>query len=156
MFARPARIGCVRLSAPCRCKKLYLRVVDPQQVTLLCSAKEESPEERPPPSRRRAKTARYPALLGQAAREPNSPSENITRFGLKHRLAKPRGLPCGAQLALGGPTATTANSERFCCDGFAVRVPVWRASSTARVWAKARRGADRSPLPIYSTGMCCR
>src|SRR3990172_6548484 len=55
--------------------EINLWVVDPRQVPFLCTAKEKEPKERPPPSRRRATSARCPALLRKIECETNSPAD---------------------------------------------------------------------------------
>ena len=127
--------------------EMYLWVVDPRQVAFLCSCKEKLPKESTPPSLRRSRIARerFPALLGQAAREPNSPAAKDSPLGLEHRLAKPRVLSCGARLALGGFDINHPRSLRSRWVFW--WIPVWRVLSIARRWGEPARGADRKSAP---------
>jgi len=62
------------LRASCALAK-FVHPCTARQVTFFCVAKRKSPKKRPPPSRRRATSARCPALLRKIGRETNSPAD---------------------------------------------------------------------------------
>jgi hypothetical protein len=134
----------------------YLWVVDPRQVTFLCLAKEKSPKEKRPRSLRpREIHARVPCAPRQRrARAELAGGVKATPLGLEHRLATTPGIGSGARLALRGLNSNSNyNSNRKPVNAgsivvaVVVRVPVGRGFEHRRVWAKARRGADRESAP---------
>ena len=155
-----------------------------QQVTFLCSRKEKSPKESAPPSLRRpqfnipspaAVTCRGTKIAGdrksgaiQRAREGAVPCAS-------HKSRAARELAGGENLAARAQTPRAEDSRLLlrcsACSrgfelqppttldtemGFAVGSPYGAASSTAAFGVSPSGEWPGRPLPIYSTGRCCR